>query len=65
MKKPSYLTISIDDGHPTDFKSAGLLAKYGLKATFYIPAHNPEREVMAPARVRELSESFESGAAFE
>ena len=46
MKDTGYLTISVDDGHPTDFKSAELLARYGLKATFYIPARNPEREVM-------------------
>ena len=57
-----YLTFSIDDGHPTDFRSAELLAKYGLKSTFYIPAANPEREVLSPERVRELATQVEIGA---
>jgi len=57
----SYVTISVDDGHPTDLRMAQLLDKYGLKATFYIPANNPEREVIAEKEVRELSCRFEIG----
>lgn len=57
-----YVTISIDDGDVTDFRTAELLNKYGLQATFYIPARNPERPVMSASQVRELATSFEVGA---
>jgi len=57
-----YVTVSIDDGAVTDFRTAELLDKYGLQATFYIPARNPERPVMSTAQVRELSARFEIGA---
>jgi peptidoglycan-N-acetylglucosamine deacetylase len=57
-----FLTISIDDGDVTDLRTADLLTKYGLKATFYIPAHNPERPVMSPSQVRQLATDFEVGA---
>jgi len=56
-----YLTISIDDGFPDDSKAADLLHKHGLQATFYVPTRNPERSVMAPSEVRELSRRFEIG----
>jgi peptidoglycan/xylan/chitin deacetylase (PgdA/CDA1 family) len=35
--KEKYVTISVDDGHPTDLRTVDLLHKYGLTATFYIP----------------------------
>jgi peptidoglycan/xylan/chitin deacetylase (PgdA/CDA1 family) len=57
-----FVSISIDDGDPRDFRTAELLHKYGLKATFYIPARNPERPVMTEGQIRELSGSFEIGA---
>jgi peptidoglycan/xylan/chitin deacetylase (PgdA/CDA1 family) len=57
-----FVTISIDDGHLTDLRTAELLNKYGLQATFYIPARNPERPVMPAAQIRELAASFEIGA---
>lgn len=57
-----YLTFSIDDGHATDFRSADLLARFGLKATFYVPATNPERPAISAADVRRLSEGFEIGS---
>lgn len=57
-----YLTISVDDGHETDFRTAELLSKYQLQATFYIPATNPERPVISKTQVHELSGSFEIGA---
>jgi peptidoglycan/xylan/chitin deacetylase (PgdA/CDA1 family) len=57
-----YLTISVDDGHPDDLRVAELLAKHGLKATFYIPARNPERELLPASRIRELGREFEIGA---
>jgi len=57
-----YVTISVDDGDVRDFRTAELLDKYGLRATFYIPARNPERPVMSASQVQELSRSFEIGA---
>jgi peptidoglycan/xylan/chitin deacetylase (PgdA/CDA1 family) len=62
MDNPGYLTISIDDGHPTDLRSAELLARYSLKATFYIPARNPERDVMTESQVKEIARTFEVGS---
>jgi peptidoglycan-N-acetylglucosamine deacetylase len=56
-----YVTISVDDGHPTDLKTARLLHKYGLQATFYIPACNPERAVMSADQIAELGAQFEIG----
>jgi peptidoglycan-N-acetylglucosamine deacetylase len=56
-----YITISVDDGYPQDARAADLLQKYGLEATFYIPAHNPEHTVMTPSQVRDLSQRFEIG----
>lgn len=61
MIQDKYLTISIDDGHPSDCKSAELLSKYGLKATFYIPKINPEREVMDEPVIKKLADAFEIG----
>jgi len=57
-----YVTISVDDGYPADFKAADLLHKYGLQATFYISVRNPERSTLTPGQVRELSTRFEIGS---
>lgn len=62
MSNQAYLTISVDDGHPTDVHSAELLQEFGLKATFYIPARNAEREVMSVARIQEIARYFEVGS---
>src|SRR5262249_28191930 len=61
MMNQSFVTISVDDGHPTDFRTKDLLDKYGLKATFYIPATNPERPVMSRAEIQQLGSRFEIG----
>lgn len=58
----SYLTISVDDGHPADRRVSEILAKYELPATFYIPKSNPEREVMTDAAIREIATRFDIGA---
>jgi peptidoglycan/xylan/chitin deacetylase (PgdA/CDA1 family) len=55
------ITTSWDDGHPLDFRIAGLLEKYGVAGTFYIPRSAP-RHVMTPSQIRELSRRFEIGA---
>jgi peptidoglycan-N-acetylglucosamine deacetylase len=56
-----YVTISVDDGYPLDSRVAELLVKYGLQATFYIPASNPERPVMPDSQIRDLAQQFEIG----
>lgn len=57
-----YVTISIDDGCGDDLRTAELLSRYGLQATFYIPARNPERPVIAAREIRELAKRFEIGS---
>lgn len=57
-----YITISIDDGHPSDLRTVDLLTKYGLQATFYIPGSNAEREVMSTAQIRQIDRQFEVGS---
>lgn len=57
-----YVTISVDDGSAGDMKTAELLHKYGLQATFYVPARNPERPVISPSEIRELATRFEIGS---
>jgi len=59
--RPKIVTTSWDDGHPLDQKVAELLAKYGLKGTFYVPAANPEHEVMTPSELSALAKVFELG----
>jgi len=62
VKHTGYLTISVDDGHPTDLKSTELLNRYGVKATFYIPTRNSEREVMNEGQIREVARIFDVGS---
>ena len=56
-----YLTVSVDDGHPLDERTAELLARHGMRATFYVPAVNPERPVLEPSALREIARLFEVG----
>jgi peptidoglycan/xylan/chitin deacetylase (PgdA/CDA1 family) len=56
-----YLTISVDDGHPADLRTAELLARFGLRATFYVPARNPKRPLLEDRAIRELAASFDIG----
>lgn len=56
-------TCSIDDGHPLDLKTAELLHKHGLNATFFIPIRNCEGfGVMSDAQIREIGRQFEIGS---
>ncbi len=55
------VTVSVDDGHPRDRRAADMLADLGYSATFYIPARNPERPVMARVDLRAIAERFEVG----
>jgi peptidoglycan-N-acetylglucosamine deacetylase len=61
MGSVAYITTSWDDGHAMDLRVAGLLAKYGIAGTFYVPAAM-ERETMSAAQLRELTPHFEIGA---
>jgi peptidoglycan/xylan/chitin deacetylase (PgdA/CDA1 family) len=56
-----FVTVSVDDGHPSDLRAAELLASLEYSATFYVPARNPEREVMSVAGIQRLAEAFEVG----
>jgi peptidoglycan/xylan/chitin deacetylase (PgdA/CDA1 family)/O-antigen/teichoic acid export membrane protein len=58
----AYVTISVDDGHPSDLRTADLLAALGYAATFYVPARNAEHDVMDSNGVRRLAEGFEVGS---
>jgi hypothetical protein len=54
---------SWDDGHPLDERVAGVLHKYGLKGTFYVPIRNREGlPVLSAAALRRLGEQFEIGS---
>lgn len=60
--KPRFImTTSWDDGHPLDFRVADLLAKYGLRGTFYVP-FECEHAVLTAPQVKELARTFEVGA---
>ena len=61
MQAKAYITTSWDDGNPLDFRIADLLARYGLRGTFYIP-REASTGVMSERKVRELSQTFEIGA---
>ena len=58
---PTYVTTSWDDGHPLDLRTAELLAKHGIRGTFYVP-ETTERERMTLRDIRALSAAFEVGA---
>lgn len=60
-RRGAIVTTSWDDGHPHDVKVAELLAKYGLKGTFYIPVKNDEHEVMSDNEVLDITSEFEVG----
>jgi peptidoglycan/xylan/chitin deacetylase (PgdA/CDA1 family) len=62
--KARFVTISVDDGHPTDFRMADLLDELELKATFYIPATDDRLHlpVLSNREVQELSARFEVGS---
>jgi len=54
MNQNAAITTSWDDGHPLDLRLAALLAKYGLKGTFYVPTKYSEWPMMTKAQVVEL-----------
>jgi peptidoglycan-N-acetylglucosamine deacetylase len=60
-KRVAYMTTSWDDGDPLDQRLGDLLAKYGLRGTFYIPRH-ADNQTMPVSQIRELSRTYEVGA---
>jgi peptidoglycan/xylan/chitin deacetylase (PgdA/CDA1 family) len=59
---PLIVTTSWDDGHPSDFRVAELLEKYGLTGTFYVPCSNSEgKPVMSSRDIADLGRRFEIG----
>lgn len=60
--QPAFV-FTIDDGHPLDLKTADLLNKHGLSATFFIPIRNCEGDaVMEAPDIRHLAQRFEVGS---
>lgn len=60
-QRVAYMTTSWDDGDPLDQRLADLLAKYGIRGTFFIP-RQADNETMPVSQMRELSRTFEVGA---
>jgi peptidoglycan/xylan/chitin deacetylase (PgdA/CDA1 family) len=61
MPPPLYITTSWDDGHPADVRLAEMLARHGLRGTFYVP-RAIDSGVMSPAQLRDVAAKFEIGA---
>jgi hypothetical protein len=61
MNGKAIFTTSWDDGNPLDFRIAEMLARFGLRGTFYIPRHI-DSGVMSESQMQDLSQSFEIGA---
>ncbi len=60
-KEQIIVTTSWDDGHPLDLRIADMLAKYGVRGTFYVPMRNA-RPTLTSRQIRDLSSCFEIGA---
>src|SRR5438270_8257802 len=60
MEREAFITTSWDDGHPSDVRMAELLARYGLRGTFYIP-RTAGMDMLSAAALRDLAGSFEVG----
>ncbi|MCX6731050.1 MAG: polysaccharide deacetylase family protein [Candidatus Roizmanbacteria bacterium] len=62
--KDNLISISIDDGHPLDLKTAEILKSKNIKAIFYIPIkNNTGRPTLGNKQIKELSQNpgFEIG----
>jgi peptidoglycan-N-acetylglucosamine deacetylase len=59
--REAFVTVSVDDGHLTDLRTADLLSKYDIRATFYVPVRNPERPVISKSQMRQIAAKFELG----
>lgn len=61
MYPAACITLSWDDGHPLDLRVAELMAKHGLRGTFYVP-RVAERKTLGGSGLRQLGGAFEIGA---
>lgn len=61
MRSGAFITTSWDDGHPSDWRVAELLAKHGVTGTFYVPRAFHMGSLL-PTQVKELASEFEVGA---
>ncbi|HEX7643168.1 MAG TPA: polysaccharide deacetylase family protein [Noviherbaspirillum sp.] len=60
---PAIFSISIDDGGLSDIRVAEILARHGMRGTFFIPIHNREgARVLGQAQIREIGRQFELGS---
>jgi peptidoglycan/xylan/chitin deacetylase (PgdA/CDA1 family) len=48
------ITTSWDDGHPLDLRVAAILARHGLRGTFYVPLRAVKDRVLSPVEMKEL-----------
>jgi len=48
------ITTSWDDGHPLDLRVAAMLARHGLRGTFYVPLRAVKDRLLSPLEMREL-----------
>lgn len=59
---PTKIIASVDDGHPLDLKTAEILLKKRIPATFYIPIRNIEGlKTLKTKDIKYLSKHFEIG----
>lgn len=57
------LTMSWDDGHPADVRVGEMMARHGIRGTFYVPIRNREGlPVMSPVSLRHLAALHEIGS---
>lgn len=56
------ITMSWDDGHPSDLRVAEIMLRYGFCGTFYVPNSNSEgKPTLSVRSLRELARQFEIG----
>lgn len=60
QRPPLWVTTSWDDGYPLDDRLAGLLHRYGIAGTFYVPIRS-QLPVMEPRQIRDIARGFEIG----
>jgi peptidoglycan-N-acetylglucosamine deacetylase len=60
-KRDIIITTSWDDGSLSDMRLAGLLIKYHIPATFYLPIDNVDRRCLGRAEISALGGNFDIG----
>src|SRR5579884_1732902 len=50
----SIITTSWDDGHPLDLRVASVLARHGVRGTFYVPFRAVAGRLLSVSQMREL-----------